>query len=247
MKAILLEHTPNPDSIIATAAYTCYDKRTPEEILQTLTKEKIKKIVTHLLTAKHSSPIEHASFTFALEGVSRALTHQLVRHRLASYSQQSQRYVDMNNGNYVVPPSIMTGKAPTIVLSADQRQITPKEVYFNCLKALNDAYAYLVNQCGIPKEDARYLLPNAAQSNIIVTMNAAELYHFFELRLCTRAQWEIREAAKKMLAEVQKVAPLLFSMAGASCERYGYCTESSQSCGKCDTLDIILNKAKDKV
>jgi thymidylate synthase (FAD) len=240
MQVKLIAHTEQPERVVAAAAKCCYSKKSVDELFDSLTDEQVTNMVTHLLTAKHSSPIEHASFTFSVEGVSRALTHQLVRHRLASYSQQSQRYVEMTNGNYVVPPSIINGKAPSVLLAFNQKQPQPKEVYFQCLKALNDAYGYLVNKCNIPKEDARYLLPNATQSNITITMNAAELYHFFELRLCTRAQWEIREMAALMLTEVKKVAPLLFSKAGASCIRNGYCTEGKQSCGKCKTLEEIL-------
>jgi thymidylate synthase (FAD) len=151
-----------------------------------------------------------------VEGVSRALTHQLVRHRIASYSQQSQRYVSMNRASYIIPPSI--------ALDPDA-----KKEYETLMNQIWKAYAELAQK--VPKEDARYVLPNACNTNITVTMNARELTHFFSLRCCRRAQWEIRKMAWLMLLEVRQVSPILFENAGPGCVR-GPCPEGEYSCGK---------------
>ena len=164
----------------------------------------------------HLSVIEHANFTFSVEGVSRALTHQLVRHRIASYSQQSQRYVSMNRASYIIPPSI--------ALDPDA-----KKEYEALMNQIWKAYAELAQK--VPKEDARYVLPNACNTNITVTMNARELTHFFSLRCCRRAQWEIRKMAWLMLLEVRQVSPILFENAGPGCVR-GPCPEGEYSCDK---------------
>ncbi|MFW6305592.1 MAG: FAD-dependent thymidylate synthase, partial [Candidatus Saliniplasma sp.] len=165
----------------------------------------------------HYSVIEHASFTFAVHDVSRALTHQLVRHRLASYSQQSQRYVDIENFDPVIPESI----------SEDEKAA---EIYSQFMEDVKRTYEELKEL--VPLEDARYVLPNATKSNIIVTMNARELWHFFSLRCCRRAQWEIRELANRMLELVEEKAPLIFEEAGAPCIR-GPCPESEEFfCGE---------------
>jgi thymidylate synthase (FAD) len=164
----------------------------------------------------HTSVVEHTCFTFAISGVSRSLTHQLVRHRIASYSQQSQRYVNLSNPQYVVPPTI----AGNSEMSAEYR--ATMELIWRQYNALL--------QLGIPAEDARYVLPNATCTNILVTMNARELLHFFELRCCLHAQWEIRELADAMLDEVKQVAPTIFAHAGASCEARGVCPEKKTDC-----------------
>ncbi len=165
----------------------------------------------------HLSVIEHASFTFSLEGVSRVLTHQLVRHRLASYSQQSQRYVVLGKPDYVIPKAIS---------SNEER----KKIFKEALDDVWDAYNRLI-EMGVDAEDARYLLPNAAKTNIVVTMNARELLHFFRLRTCNRAQWEIRKAAKLMLNEVRRIAPTIFENAGPPCKA-GPCPEGEKTCGR---------------
>lgn len=235
MKVELIKYTKDPERIIAAAAKSCYSKLTSEELYNTMSDEQVTKMVTHLLTAAHSSPIEHATFTYSISGVSRALTHQLVRHRLANYSHESMRYVNFSDVKFTLPPSILVNA------NNQAGKPTAKDVYINACKMLNSVYTYLVEECKVPKEDARYLLPNASQSNITVTMNAAELMHFFNLRCCTRAQWEIRNMANLMLEEAKKVAPVLFSKAGATCDARGYCSEGSQSCGRKPTLEKILN------
>jgi len=164
----------------------------------------------------HHSVIEHAHYTFSLEGVSRALTHQLVRHRIASYSQQSQRYVNMLKAEYVVPKSV-------------EEDPEAKRVFEQAMEQAWESYQRLAER--VPVEDARYVLPNACESNIMVTMNARELMHFFSLRCCERAQWEIREVAEEMLRLVQQVSPQIFKDAGPPCVR-GPCPEGKLSCGK---------------
>jgi len=157
--------------------------------------------------------------------VSRAMTHQLVRHRIASYTQQSQRYVTYNTlEKYVTPASI-----------ADKAEA--KELFEETLERISKTYNNLL-KLGIPKEDARFILPNACKTNIIVTMNARELRHFFNLRCCVRAQWEIREAATEMLRQVKKVAPVLFENAGPSCIELGYCPEGKMKPPECNVQEI---------
>lgn len=207
MNVVLLAHTPEPEKICGIAARLCY-KNVDIESARNSTPEDIRRSLEACLRAGHMSVIEHAYFTFGIEGVSRALTHQLVRHRIASYSQQSQRYVDKSNFSFIVPPSIK-GNPDLEKKFAEMMRIIPYEEYVKF----------------VPKEDARFILPNACETKIIMTMNARSLYNFFELRLCTHAQWEIRALAQKMLELVRGVAPLLFKYAGPPCAYRGICRE----------------------
>jgi thymidylate synthase (FAD) len=169
------------------------------------------------LASGHHSVIEHASYTFSIEGVSRSMTHQLVRHRLASFSQQSQRYVNMTDAEYVVPPTI----------GADEELAAR---YKALMDRIWEEYRLLAKK--VPVEDARYVLPNACTTNITVTMNARELWHFFELRTCRRAQDEIREAADQMLLLARDASPFIFREAGPPCISQGRCPEGKMSCGR---------------
>lgn len=215
MKVELQNYTPDPDRTAAHAALTCYSEEVP--VKDEMPEEQVKEILDKIKESGHYSVIEHASFTFAVHDVSRALTHQLVRHRLASYSQQSQRYVDIENFDPVIPESI----------SEDEKAA---EIYSQFMEDVKRTYEELKEL--VPLEDARYVLPNATKSNIIVTMNARELWHFFSLRCCRRAQWEIRELANRMLELVEEKAPLIFEEAGAPCIR-GPCPESEDFfCGE---------------
>ncbi|MEM0343231.1 MAG: FAD-dependent thymidylate synthase [Thermoplasmata archaeon] len=216
MKVALLNYTKDPDRICAAAAQSCYSEKGASELFRTTTDERAKKMIKKVVGMGHLSVVEHAHFTFSIEGVSRSLTHQLVRHRIASYSQQSQRYVDMERAEYVLPPSI--SKDPEA-----------RRLFKKTMDTSWRAYRQLARK--VPKEDARYVLPNACNTNITVTMNARELWHFFTLRCCRRAQWEIRMMAWKMLEEVRKVAPILFEDAGPGCFR-GPCPEGEYSCGR---------------
>lgn len=226
IKCKLISHTPDPEKVVSIAAKLCYSKSDVDGLITgVLTGNDTEKFIDKLKGMGHESPLEHVSFTFAIEGVSRTLTHQLVRHRIASYSQKSQRYVSENDFEYIVPPSIANGAGVLL--------------YDKLMKQIKQTYTLLVNM-NIPKEDARYVLPNATETKIIVTMNARSLFNFFSLRCCTHAQWEIRQLANLMLVEVQKVAPILFKNAGASCKK-GYCPEGERSCGLAPTLSFLLD------
>ena len=225
IKCKLISHTPEPEKVVSIAAKLCYSKSDVDGLITgVLTGNDTEKFIDKLKGMGHESPLEHVSFTFAIEGVSRTLTHQLVRHRIASYSQKSQRYVSENDFEYIVPPSIA-------------RDSQAKEKFENLMCTIRQAYNELASM-DIPKEDARYVLPNATETKIIVTMNARSLFNFFSLRCCTHAQWEIRQLANLMLVEVQKVAPILFKNAGASCKK-GYCPEGERSCGNAPTLSFL--------
>ncbi len=237
----LIQHTPEPEKVIAAAAKLCYSHTGAADLMDDLTPEKVENFLNRLTSFGHSSPVEHASFTFAIEGVSRALTHQLVRHRLASFSQQSQRYVSEGQFDYVVPYEIAAiPEAKEEYLRAMENAQHSYDVIAEKLiekhkadllaegKSEKEA-AYAAEKMGI--EDARFVLPNGCETKIVVTMNARELLHFFEVRCCMRAQWEIRACAVQMLSEVKKVAPILFKNAGPACVS-GPCPEGAMSCGK---------------
>ena len=217
MNVELLYCTPNPERAIATAARLCYAPVGAKELLETMTPEQENRVLSTILESGHYSTLEHASFTFAIDGVSRALTHQLVRHRVASYNQQSQRYVKFTGEVAVVKPESVAGN------------VAASEAFDKAIQAAVDAYHALL-EAGVPAEDARYLLPNAAESKIVITMNVRELLHFFSLRCCNRAQWEIRDMAHRMLELARPTAPFIFADAGAPCVR-GTCPEGKMTCG----------------
>jgi len=215
MNVKLIGYTPNPEKIPAMAAKLTHSKTKPEELHKSSEKE-LKAILEHVTSLGHTSVIEHTSFTFAISDVSRSLTHQLVRHRIASYSQQSQRYVNLHDPNYVTPPKI-------------KKDTNMKKAYEQTMEKIWKEYNNLL-EMGIPAEDARYVLPNSACTNIIVTMNARSLQNFFELRCCMHAQWEIRTLANLMLKEVKKIAPTIFKNAGPSCKTKKICPENKKDC-----------------
>jgi len=186
--------------------------------METMSDEQVAKVLKTIMKSGHFSALEHASYTFAVDGVSRALTHQLVRHRLASYNQQSQRYVTYSGEPEVITPPL---------IASDEKN---KALFDDAMDRAYSAYAALI-EAGVPAEDARYVLPNACVSKIVVTMNIRELLHFFTLRCCRRAQWEIQELAKRMLDLAAPTAPYVFMDAGASCRR-GPCTEGAMTCGQ---------------
>lgn len=222
MNIELIAFTPSPESVCDLGARVCVSEDIPEP-------DEDLKALGHALASGHESVLEHATFTFAIEGISRACSHQLVRHRMASYSQQSQRYVNMDGFDYVVPESIRNSESiwrNEFVCD----EISTLEWYEKLMNELGEQYDLLV-KAGIPEEDARYILPNACKTNLIVTMNARELRHFFSLRLCERAQWEIKQVADRMLDLVKEVAPTLFEDAGPRCKALGYCPEA-KGCGK---------------
>ncbi len=216
MRVELLEHTPDPEHLVALAAKLCYSNADIDELLQRVTAEQTTAFIHKLLKMGHLSPFEHINFTFGIEGISRAASHQLVRHRIASYSQQSQRYVTYQNLECVVPPSISSAGLSSRFSEA--------------MEYLQGLYREFI-ESGIPAEDARFVLPNACATKIIVTMNARELMHFFRLRCCNRAQWEIRAMAVEMLVCVKAVAVNIFANSGPACVD-GNCPEGEMSCGK---------------
>lgn len=225
MKVKLLRYTPDPEIICAAAALTSPGIEGTSKIFENLNLEKARKTLRRILSYGHVSVIEHANFTFSIEEVSRALTHQLVRHRIASYTQQSQRYVTYDTlQSYVMPPSIANNQEA-------------KKIFNEALEKISKTYQALLDM-GVPKEDARYVLPNAAKTNIIVTMNARELRHFFNLRCCARTQWELREIAIEMLRQVKTVAPSIFENAGPNCVELGYCPEGKLKPPECNIEEI---------
>ena len=232
LKVRLIQYTPEPEKTIAAAAKLCYSAVGIDEIMEKLTEESTEKFLNMLMSYGHQSPIEHVNFTFAVEGVSRSLTHQLVRHRIASYSQQSQRYVKLEQFEYIIPPAI-------------EKDEKAKELFINSMKNAQKSYDELSERLkkkyveeGLAEkvaekkaiEDARYVFPNACESKVVFTMNARTLYNFFNHRCCERAQWEIREMADEMLKLVKEVAPILFKYAGPSCVN-APCPEGKMTCG----------------
>jgi thymidylate synthase (FAD) len=226
LKVILLIYTPRPQETVAMAAKLCYSPSDVQALKEKIEAQDQEKFVRKLMAMGHMTPIEHASFSFAIEGISRACSHQLVRHRLASYSQQSQRYVSERQGfDYIIPPSI-------------EKNRELKKYFMEFMEKCQEAYNFLIqrlNEQGLQGEeanqDARFVLPNAAETKIMVTMNARELLHFFRLRCCYRAQWEIRHLAEEMLRLVRPVAPTIFAQAGPAC-LYAPCPEGAYTCGK---------------
>ncbi|HHY77032.1 MAG TPA: FAD-dependent thymidylate synthase [Clostridiales bacterium] len=242
MKVELIRYTPEPEKLIAAAAKLCYSKVGIDEIMEGLDEEKVSKFLNMLMDLGHESPIEHVSFTFAVEGVSRVLTHQLVRHRIGcSYSQQSQRYVKLDQFEYVIPPQIAAiEEARELFVKAmeeDQKvydklvEILYKQNYDKYIREgqSEKKAAQMAEKVSI--EDARYVFPNACETKIVFTMSARALLNFFRMRCCERAQWEIRNMATEMLKKVREVAPILFKNAGPDCLN-GPCPEGSMSCGK---------------
>ena len=217
MKVTLITHTPEPEKVIASAAKLCYSSSDIETLMNGLTEEKVEAFIKKLTDLGHESPLEHCTFTFGVDGVSRALLAQLTRHRIASYSVKSQRYVKEDWFEYVTPNSI------------EEDDMLFLE-YIRLMKDIQEFYNSAIKR-GVPAEDARYALPNACSTQLIMTFNIRSLLNFFELRCCNRAQWEIRKMANMMLDICKEIAPNIFAKAGASCVR-GKCKEGKMSCGQ---------------
>lgn len=240
MKVTLLAHTPEPEKVIAASAKLCYSSSTVTELYDNLTEEKTIGFIDMLSSIGHQSPIEHVSFTFGIEGISRACSHQLVRHRIASYSQKSQRYVNEDDFEFIVPPEIANDEQANAEFLKQMDALT--QSYKKIAQILTDKHKKDLMLQGMPEdkaqsaarkkanEDARFLLPNACETKIVVTMNARSLMNFFRLRCCNRAQWEIKAVADEMLKLCSQVAPTLFKNAGPACVG-GTCTEGKMSCG----------------
>lgn len=253
MKVTLLANTPEPERIIAAAAKLCYASSDVDTLMMGLTDDKVESFLNMLTEIGHESPIEHITFTFAVEGISRACSHQLVRHRIASYSQKSQRYVNENNFEYIIPPEIE--KVPEAKAEFDSQMNSILEGYKKLSEMLTEIhYNSFINDGLDDKtarqraskkaiEDARFVLPNACETKIIVSMNARSLMNFFKLRCCSRAQWEIKAVADEMLRICSTVAPTLFRNAGPGCVR-GKCSEGKMSCGKMTEMKEFYAKLK---
>ena len=235
MNVKMLTHTPNPEAVIASAARLCYSNASIDDLmLKTEDKEKTKEYIDMLMSLGHESPIEHVTFTFGIEGISRACSHQLVRHRIASYSQKSQRYVNETQFEYVTPEAIANDPIS-------------KDIYDETMELLQGRYDFIragliqkyvkdgMDEKAAEKkanEDARMLLPNACCTSIIVTMNIRSLFNFFKHRCCNRAQWEIRAVANEMHRQCMETAPNIFKYAGPECITKGKCPEGKMTCGK---------------
>lgn len=251
MNITLLSHTPDPEMYIAVAAKLCYSDLSISQLGDNLTEDSITKYINMLMDLGHESPLEHVTFTFGIEGISRACSHQLVRHRIASYSQRSQRYVSESGFQYVTPKAIE---------DADYTKV----IYDNCMREIDSAYKSLQAMlkqyhrdntfANLPEpersnraakqanDDARFVLPNACNTSIIVTMNARSLLNFFKLRCCKRAMCEMQEVAINMLKLCKEVAPNLFAKAGPSCISDGRCSEGKMCCGDSESVKATIGK-----
>ena len=221
MQVRLLRYTPDPELVIAAASRSTSADSAATEIMDKMAPDYASRMIKQLISAGHLSPLEHASFTFSLEGISRACSHQLVRHRLASYSQQSQRFVHLKEPKFVTPPSLSS-------------QPGVRARYQEMVRKAHQFYQEMV-QSGIPMEDARYILPGGMETNLVMTMNARELLHAASLRLCPRSQWEIAELFERTKAEVKRVAPTIGEELRPKCYKLTYCDEP-KSCGLFPTL-----------
>ncbi len=257
IKVTLLEHTPEPEKLVATAAKLCYSSSDISSLRDGLSDEKIKDFINMLVSVGHESVMEHVSFTFGIEGISRACSHQLVRHRIASYSQKSQRYVNENGFEFVTPPAV-------------EELPEAKQEYNRVIGIITESYEKIANMLTekhkadfiaqgldeknaaskarkLANEDARFLLPNACETKIVVTMNVRSLFNFFRHRCCNRAQWEIREVAVQMLRLCLEAAPNIFSNAGPSCAATGKCPEGNMSCGKMQEVVRKFSSMKNNI
>lgn len=227
VKVELLKYTQQPEETISLAAKLCYSDSDISGLFDSIAVNDQQKFIEKIISIGHHSVLEHVTFTFGVEGISRALTHQLVRHRIASFSQKSQRYVKHKESfDYIIPPSIK-----------DNAEYANK--YSALMDKLAEAYDELL-QAGIPAEDARYILPNSCETKIIITMNARELLHYFKIRCCNRAQWEIRVMSEMMLMKCIEVAPSIFKNSGPGC-LHGSCPEKDFTCGE---IANVRNKYK---
>ena len=246
MKVELLAHTPEPEKVIATAAKLCYSSSDISTLQDNLTEDKITKFIDMLVSLGHESPVEHVSFTFGIEGISRACSHQLVRHRIASYSQKSQRYVSENQFEYITPTAIedvssAKNKYNELMnhIQLEYNNIRDELINYHISKGYDKKVAEKM-----ANEDARYVLPNACETKIIITMNIRSLFNFFRLRCCNRAQWEIRTVANEMLKLCLQKAPHIFANAGPSCIADGKCSEGKMTCGKYNEMKEFYNRMK---
>jgi thymidylate synthase (FAD) len=233
----LLEMSQNAVALIFAACRQCYSSKFSGELFDEKVQnaEQQTEFIRKVVASGHESPLEHVKFTFAIEGVSRALTHQLVRHRIASFSQQSQRYVKETKFDYVVPPSI-----------AEDEEL--KKEFVSTMELIQSSYNKLLEQFTLKgrvgaraNQDVRFVLPQAAETKIVVTMNCRELIHFFHQRCCARAQWEIKRLADQMLEICRQKLPEVFGQTAAKCDFLGYCPEGKDfGCGRLPLKEVVL-------
>ncbi len=251
MKVKLIAHTPDPEKTVACAAKLCYAAADIDTVMDGLTDEKVASFLQMLADMGHDSPIEHASFTFGIEGVSRSFLAEMTRHRIASYSVQSQRYVRENNFTYILPPEIEAiPEAKEEYIKAMEEDMEHyvklaallKEKHFKAFTAEGDDEKTAARKAEKKAiEDARFVLPNACATKMICSFNARSLRNFFSLRCCNRAQWEIRAVATEMLRLVREVAPNLFAKSGPPCF-CGACDQNTMTCGKAkEVREFFLN------
>lgn len=249
MKVKLITYTPDAEKLVAEAAKLCYAKSDIDTLSENLTPEKVESFLSLLSDLGHESPVEHASFTFGIEGVSRALLAQITRHRIASFSVQSQRYVSKCDFTFVTPPEIealpeakdefiRAMKEDAEHYESLREKLMKHHLETNLAAGMDEASAKKAAEKKA-NEDARFVLPNACDTRIIMTMNVRSLHNFFRLRCCNRAQWEIRELACEMLKICRETCPLLFAKAGPSC-LWGKCSEGAYSCGQIDEVRKAL-------
>lgn len=219
LKVELIGYTSDPEQNVVAAIRQCYASVGAKELKEKTTEEVKRRLIKQVINSGHTSTLEHASFTFAIDGVSRVTEIHLIRHRIASFSIQSGRYVKRGDAAYRVPPKIR---------NLENKKLLEK--YLKHLENSQELYNELID-AGIPAEDARFCQPQSVQVKIVMTMNARELLHFFSVRSCTRAQWEIREVAKQMLYLVKEVAPIIFENAGPPCVSEKICDQGKMSCG----------------
>ena len=241
MKVALIRHTLSPEEVVALGARLCYSRATVDSLQQRVSRDDQSEFVSRILSMGHESVLEHASFTFGIEGVSRTLLAQITRHRIASFSVQSQRYVRLDDFRYVTPPEIEAIPEAKAAFLASMEEDAQR--YLDLAHKLEEGHTARLMAEGMPEkqarakaskqanEDARFVLPNACETKMVVTMNARSLMNFFQLRCCNRAQWEIRELAEKMFTLVYPVAPHIFRTAGPACVS-GPCPEGKMCCGK---------------
>lgn len=256
MKVTILEHTPDPERLIATAAKLCYSSSDITSLRDGLTEEKTRDFIDMLVSIGHESVLEHVYFTFGIEGISRACSHQLVRHRIASYSQKSQRYVNEDGFDFVTPPAIEA--VPEAKAEFNRQMTAVTEAYSRIADLLAKQHKQTFLAEGLPEkaaaskarklanEDARFVLPNACETKIVVTMNIRSLFNFFKHRCCNRAQWEIRAVAVEMLKLCRQAAPNVFKYAGPSCVVSGKCPEGKMTCGKISDVKEYFAELENK-
>ena len=247
-RVALISHTAQPERLVAAAARMCYSAAEAETILEGLSEEKAAGLLEMLGEIGHESPVEHASFTFAIRGVSRSLLAQITRHRIASFSVQSQRYVREREFEYVMPPEIAGDPEAAALFRQAMEQ--DQQTYDRLTEILTAKRQAALEAEGTPPEearkaarkgaieDARFVLPNACATQMMVTKNARSLSNFFRLRCCNRAQWEIRQVARQMLLQCRQAAPHLFAKAGPACLS-GPCPEGRMSCGRADQVRAL--------